>query len=158
MNIKLISPKMSLRPMDSAFKRLMSPPLPLVIVAALTPNDHKVWIEDENIGKINLNDNPDLVGITVNVDTSERSRNIAKHYRNKGIKVIFGGIYASANPDAMLKHCDSVVIGEAEEVWEHLLNDFASNQLKPVYRNEKITDLRNVPLPDWSFVDYRKYL
>ncbi|MDR0477565.1 MAG: hypothetical protein LBH14_06475, partial [Desulfobulbaceae bacterium] len=79
MNIKLISPRMSLRPMDSAFKRLMSPPLSLVTIATLTPKEHTVWIEDENIGKIELTDKPDLVGITVNVDTSERAFEIAKN-------------------------------------------------------------------------------
>ena len=158
MNIKLISPKMSLRPMDSAFKRLMSPPLSLVTIATLTPKEHTVWIEDENIGKINLTDNPDLVGITVNVDTSERAFEIAKQYRNKGIKVVFGGIHASANPYLMLQNCDSVVIGEAEEIWRSLLNDCAENQLKSIYKNDKVTELENVPLPDWSFVNCTKYL
>ena len=149
---------MSLRPMDSAFKRLMSPPLPLVIIASLTPKEHTVWIEDENVGKIKLSDKPDLVGITVNVDTSERACEIARHYRGKGVKVVFGGIHASANPDLMLKHCDSVVVGEAEEVWVNLLNDVAHNRLKPIYRHDGVTDLTKVPLPDWRFVDYKKYL
>jgi len=99
--------------MDSVYKRLLSPSLSLVTIAALTPKEHIVWIEDENIGKIKLTDNPDLVGITVNVDTSERAFEIAKSYRKRGIKVVFGGIHASANPDLMLQNCDSVVIGEA---------------------------------------------
>ena len=144
--------------MDSAFKRLMSPPLSLVTIATLTPKEHTVWIEDENVGKINLTNNPDLVGITVNVDTSERAFEIAKNYREKGIKVVFGGIHASANPELMLQNCDSVVIGEAEEIWCNLLNDFAKNQLNRTYKNDKTTDLKNVPLPDWSFVDCKKYL
>ena len=158
MNIKLISPRMSLRPMDSVFKRLMSPPLSLVIIATLTPKEHTVWIEDENVGKIKLTDNPDLVGITINVDTSERAFEIAKYYRNRGIKVIFGGIHASANPDLMLQYCDSVLIGEAEEVWYQLLIDLSKNQLKNIYKNDKITDLKNVPLPDWKFINCEKYL
>ncbi len=37
MRIKLIAPKMSLRPMDSEYKRVLSPPLSLLAVAALTP-------------------------------------------------------------------------------------------------------------------------
>ncbi|MDR2941090.1 MAG: B12-binding domain-containing radical SAM protein [Treponema sp.] len=158
MNIKLISPRMSLRPMDSAFKRLMSPPLSLVTIATLTPKEHRVWIEDENIVKIKLTDSPDLVGITVNVDTSERAFEIAKQYRSRGIKVVFGGIHASANPDLMLINCDCVVIGEAEEIWRNLLDDFESNQLRNIYKNDKITSLKNVPLPDWNFVDHQKYL
>ena len=149
---------MSLRPMDSAFKRLMSPPLSLVVLATLTSNEHTVWIEDENVGKIKLTDSPDLVGITINVDTSERAFEIAKNYRKRGIKVVFGGIHASANPELMLQNCDSVVIGEAEEIWSSLLSDFSNNQLKSIYKNEKTTGLKNVPLPDWRFVNCDKYL
>jgi len=144
--------------MDSAYKRLLSPPLSLVIIATLTPKEHTVWIEDENVGKIKLTDCPDLVGITVNVDTSERAFEIAKNYRDRGIKVVFGGIHASANPELMLQNCDSVVIGEAEEIWHGFLNDFAENQLKGIYKNDQTTDLKNIPLPDWSFVDCKKYL
>jgi radical SAM superfamily enzyme YgiQ (UPF0313 family) len=144
--------------MDSAFKRLLSPPLSLVTIATLTPREHRVWIEDENVGRIKLTDSPDLVGITVNVDTSERAFDIAKRYRSRGIKVVFGGIHASANPELMLENCDCVVIGEAEEIWRDLLDDFAKNRLKRVYRNDGITDLKNVPLPDWNFVNRGKYL
>jgi len=149
---------MSLRPMDSVFKRVLSPPLSLVTIATLTPIKHKVYIEDENTGKVNLSDNPDLVGITVNVDTSERAIEIAQQYRNRGIKVVFGGIHASANPDIMLQYCDSVLVGEAEEVWGDLLKDVEAGQLQSIYKNVNTTDLRNIPLPNWSFVNCKNYL
>jgi len=38
--IKLISPQMTLRPMDSHYKRAMAPSLALLTVAALTPPEH----------------------------------------------------------------------------------------------------------------------
>ena len=158
MKIKLISPKMTLRPMDSVFKRVLSPSLSLVTIATLTPSSHTVWIEDENTTRLNLSDSPDVVGITVNVDTSERAFDIARSYRKRGIKVIFGGIHASANPSPMLQHCDSVVIGEAEKSWGRLLSDCSKNRLKPIYRNESIPDLKNVPIPNWHFVDKRNYI
>ena len=88
MNIKLISPLMTLRPMDSEFKRRMSPPLSLLVLAALTPPEHTLILEDENIGKLTLTDSPDLVGITVNVDTSHRAYAIASHYRRRNIPVV----------------------------------------------------------------------
>jgi len=45
MKIKLILPKMSLRPMDSKFKRVMSPSVALLVLAALTPSEHEIDIE-----------------------------------------------------------------------------------------------------------------
>lgn len=158
MNIKLISPQMSLRPMDSVFKRVLSPSLSLVTIASQTPTEHYVWIEDENVEKSILNDDPDLVGITVNVDTSDRAFAIADLYRKKGIKVVFGGIHASSNPNLMLNHCDSVVIGEAEGYWSELLIDFSNGTLKKIYKNEFVPDLGNIPAPNWDYIKKNKYL
>ncbi len=149
---------MSLRPMDSVFKRVLSPSLSLVVIATLTPEEHHVWIEDENVSNLNLSDEPDLVGITVNVDTSERAFWIAEQYRKRKIRVVFGGIHASANPSLMLEHCDSVVVGEAEPVWEKLLDDLSKNNLQQVYQNEIIPDLKLVPIPNWNFVKKNNYL
>lgn len=158
MRIKLISPKMTLRPMDSEFKRVMSPSIALLILAALTPNEHEVYIEDENVCKLNLEDKPDLVGISVNVDTSKRAYEISKYYRKQGIKVILGGIHVSANPDEALASADSVCIGEAEELWEQVLADAQTGDLKKKYYNDKPTNLANTPIPKWSLINQSKYL
>jgi radical SAM superfamily enzyme YgiQ (UPF0313 family) len=158
LKIKLVSPKVSLRPMDSEFKRLMSPSLSLVTIASLTPGTHFVYIEDENIKPVNFTDNPDLVGITVNVDTTYRAFEIARIYRNKGIKVIFGGIHASSNPDSMLEHCDSVCIGEAEELWVSILDDLSNGILKQKYFFTGTTDLSKVPVPNWDTISKNNYL
>jgi radical SAM superfamily enzyme YgiQ (UPF0313 family) len=128
--IKLISPKMSLRPMDSELKRRMSPSLSLVILASLTPEPHIAYIEDENLKPVNFSDAPDLVGITVNVDTTYRAIEISKQFRDRGIKVVFGGIHASSDPDFMLEYCDAVCIGEAEDLWPQIINDFLNDIFK----------------------------
>ena len=157
--IKLISPRMSLRPMDSEMKRRMAPPLSLVTIASMTPKEHYVYIEDENIGEINFNDNPDIVGITVNVDTFYRAVEISEKYRTKGTKVIFGGIHASACPDDMIPHCDAVCIGEAEGLWQQIIDDCLHNTLKTQYHNTEPTDLSLVPVADWGFIKNNgKYL
>lgn len=158
LKIKLLSPRMSLRPMDTEFKRLMSPSLSLVMVASLTPPEHEVIIEDENIADIVMSDSPDLVGINVNVDTSHRAFAIADQYRKRGIPVVFGGIHASANPEEMLEHCDSVVVGEAEILWPQLIQDLLHGTMKPIYRNTTEVDLGMVPIPNWNTINKEKYL
>lgn len=158
MKIKLIQPKMSLRPMDSEFKRRLAPSLALLTIAALTPAEHEVYIEDENIEKINFDDKPDLVGITINIDTSKRAYEIASIYKNKKIKLVAGGIHASANPDEALKYFDSVCIGEAEELWNIILNDLKGGKLKSRYWSDKPANLEITPAPRWDLIDGRKYL
>lgn len=158
MRIKLIAPRMSLRPMDSEFKRLMAPSLALLTLAALTPPEHSVRIEDENAGKLRLDDRPDLVGITVNVDTAYRAYEIADLYRCKGCRVILGGIHASANPEEALGHADSVCIGEAESLWATILADCENGRLKPRYHAAEAPALDACPAPRWDLIDTRKYL
>jgi len=158
MKIRLIQPRMSLRPMDSEFKRLMAPSLALLTLASLTPKHHEVYIEDENVREITFDDEPDLVGITVNVDTSIHAYKIADTYRKRKIPVILGGIHVSVNPVEALRHADSVCIGEAEELWDEILSDVQKGELKERYYNPNPTDLSKVPILKREFVNSSKYL
>ncbi len=158
MKIKLIQPKMTLRPMDSEFKRLMAPSLALLTISALTPEGNEVYIEDENVRKINFDDSPDLVGITINIDSSRRAYEIASLYRKKNITTIAGGIHASANPEEVLKYFDCVCIGEAEGQWDKILEDLKNGKLKRKYSLDKPADLSITPIPKWELIDKSKYL
>ena len=158
MNIKLICPRMSLRPMDSEYKRVLSPSIALITVAALTPDKHSVYIEDENAQLLNLNDRPDLVGITVNVDTAKRAYEISQSYKKRHIPVVLGGIHASANPEEALRYADTVCIGEAEKSWPEILLDIAANRLKQRYYAADPVDLKETPIPRWDLLDHSKYL
>jgi len=144
--------------MDSEFKRLIAPSMALLTLASLTPKHHEVYIEDENIKEVVFNDEPDMVGITVNVDTSNHAYEIADIYRKKKIPVILGGIHVSANPIEALKHADSVCIGEAEELWGNILNDIEKGELKQQYYNSKPTQLSKVPVLKRNFINSSNYL
>ncbi len=43
-------------------------------------------------------------------------------------------------PEEALLHCDSVVIGEAELVWRHVLEDYENKSLKRIYKEEPLED------------------
>jgi radical SAM superfamily enzyme YgiQ (UPF0313 family) len=158
MKIKLISPQMSMRPMDSDFKRFMSMPLSLCLLKSLTPSEHFVYVEDENISPINFEDSPDLVGITVNVDTAHKAYRIADIYRKMGIPVVLGGIHPTVNPEECLNHADAICAGEVEYIWPELLKDLSAGRLKPIYRNNKVVDLTHSPIPDRSALPLGNYL
>jgi radical SAM superfamily enzyme YgiQ (UPF0313 family) len=152
---------MSLRPMDTQLKRLMSPSLALLVVAALTPPEHEVEYADDNVRSLPLHTDetpPDVVGISVNVDTSARAYAIAGHYRRLGASVVLGGIHASANPREAMQHADAVCIGEAEGTWPHILADFQAGRLQRLYRNQRPSDLSDTPLPRWDLARADDYL
>lgn len=120
-------------------------PTSLAYLAALTSSDWNIRIIDENIEALTLED-ADLVGITAMTSNAPRAYDISEQYRRKGIKTVIGGIHASMMPDEAMQFVDSVVIGEAESVWQGLLHDFERNELKRFYRGERIS-LENLVKP-----------
>jgi radical SAM superfamily enzyme YgiQ (UPF0313 family) len=124
--------------------------LTLTYLAALTPKEYEVEIVDEDYEEIDFSKKVDLVGITLNSVTSVRAYEIADIYKKMNIPVILGGFHASLFPKESLKRCDAVVIGEAEYVWEQVLNDFKSKNLKKIYKSEKLCDLKNIVYPRYE--------
>jgi len=137
MKILLISPAVS----DSkrTVKELMMPQLALYILEGLTPVEHEVKIIEEEVVPINLEESCDLVGISCMTANAPRAYEIAYEFRQRGKTVVLGGVHPTILPEEALDHADAVVIGEAEGVWEDLLQDFASGRLNKRYHN---------PLPD----------
>jgi len=134
------------------------PPLALATVAAATPEHVDVEIVDEALEPINYECGADLVGITTLTRFAPHAYTIADRFREKGIKVVIGGMHPSALPDEAIKHCDSVVIGEAEGVWSRLINDFEKKWLKKYYRNKDFVDLSTICTPRRDLYKKERYL
>ncbi len=111
------------------------PPLALGIIAALTPDDFEVELIDENMEGFSYK-HADLVGITTFTASAARAYELAVLYRKNGIPVVMGGIHASMCAEEALRYADSVVLGEAEDVWPGLIKDFLKGNLKRTYQAE----------------------
>lgn len=122
-----------------------TPPLCLGIIAALTPRPWKTRIFDENYQQFRYRE-ADLVGITAYTPNAFRAYEIARHYRERNIPVVMGGIHASMCPEEALKYVDAVVIGEAENVWARVLADFEAGRLQKIYRGT-FPEMNNQPIP-----------
>jgi radical SAM superfamily enzyme YgiQ (UPF0313 family) len=135
------------------------PVLGLLKVAALTPPGWQVTIQDEKVEPLDLTRDADLVGITAMTTTANRAYEIAGQYRRRGVKVVMGGMHASALPEEALEHCDSVLVGEAEELWPRLLQDFERQSLQRTYRHEDgFPSLDRLPRPNWDLYRDKRYL
>ena len=136
------------------------PNLGLPILAALSPPDVEISITDDLLTPIDLEKDlkeVDLVGITVLTKTALRAYEIADGYRKKGIPVVLGGIHPTALPEEAKEHADSVVMGEAEEVWPSLIEDFRIGNLKSFYRQERFTELSKIPRPRREILPRKGY-
>jgi len=128
-------------------KGLRMPELTLPVLAALTPPDIEVIVTEEDIEDVTYKSHVDLVGISLLTPFALRAYEIADEYRRRGVRVVLGGIHASALPEEAMRHADAVVIGEAENVWPQLIQDFRTHGLKPLYKSDRFADLTNLPLP-----------
>jgi radical SAM superfamily enzyme YgiQ (UPF0313 family) len=112
---------------------------------------------EEAIAPDDIHQGVDLVGITVLTELASRAYRIADAYRQKGVKVVMGGIHPTVLPDEALEHADAVVVGEAEGVWPRLVSDAASGQMQKTYRADKLTDLRGLPKPRRDLLPATRY-
>jgi radical SAM superfamily enzyme YgiQ (UPF0313 family) len=130
------------------------PPMSLSYIAAVTPSDWEVKIADENFGRLEVED-ADLVGISAFTSNINRAYEISRTYRKRGIKVVIGGIHASMLPDEALQYVDAVVIGEAEQIWGKVIEDFENNRLSGKYLGPRVDLTKNAVRPRRDLIDPR---
>lgn len=119
------------------------PPISLGIIAAMTPDYWEIVIHDEQFDPFVYQD-ADLVGFTSFTAQATRAYEIANLYRKKSVPTVMGGIHASMVPDEAALHIDTVIEGEAESIWNTVINDFEKGQLKKRYKGE-LLPMANFP-------------
>ena len=122
------------------------PPLSLGYIAALTPPDWEIEFIDENFEEF-IPLRADLVAITAMTIQINRAYGICEIYKKMSIPVILGGIHASMVPEEALDYATSVVIGEAENLWEQVIIDFINGKLKRIYKNTSFPSLQKMVIP-----------
>lgn len=114
----------------------------------LTPEDIETEIVDEVAREFNpeaTDEKPELAAVSVNFTSSAtRGYQIADALRKQGIKVIIGGNHATYCAEEAKRHADSVVMGEADEIWETVLEDARKNNLQPLYKAPRLPDLSSL--------------
>ncbi len=104
-------------------KAWYSPPLSLLTIAALTPEKVEVVLVQEDFEEIDYDASFDLVGISAMIQNVDRAYEIADRFRARGIHVVIGGMHPTVLAEEVALHADTVVVGEAEELWPRFLRD-----------------------------------
>jgi len=113
----------------------MMPQLALYILQGLTPPEHDVKLIEEETEDIDLDQECNLIGISCMTANAPRAYELCHEFKKRGKTVILGGVHPTILPDEALQHADCVVVGEAEGVWETVLEDFQNDNLKSKYHN-----------------------
>ncbi|RLA91825.1 MAG: B12-binding domain-containing radical SAM protein [Deltaproteobacteria bacterium] len=125
----------------------------LPTLAALTPPDIEVEILNEYNHPVNYETDADIIGITVMTSHASRAYEIADEFKKRGKFVVLGGIHPTVLPEEASKHATTVVIGEAEGIWEELLKDFQNGRVKKFYKAERFPLPHEIPIPKRGALD-----
>jgi radical SAM superfamily enzyme YgiQ (UPF0313 family) len=131
-------------------------PLCFAILKSLTPPDIDVALIDERLEDIPPGLSTDLIAMTVETYTARRAYEIADDFRRRGIPVVMGGYHPTFLPDEALGHANAVVKGDAEGVWERVVEDARNKALQPVYESAEFPSLEN-RMPDRSIFAGKNY-
>jgi radical SAM superfamily enzyme YgiQ (UPF0313 family) len=159
---------------DNHVTRNFLPQLWPFLLRQLTPAPHRVTIidgnalrlSDQELARFITANNVDLVGMGFMTRTAQKAYATAAAVRKEsGVPVVFGGPHVTEVPGESLgwtgrERCaDSVVLGEADDIWPVVVEDAARNRLKETYGSREAGDqnskpsLESYPAIDWENVD-----
>ncbi|MFQ5776832.1 MAG: B12-binding domain-containing radical SAM protein [Terriglobia bacterium] len=135
------------------------------LLKALTPPGHEVITVDGNIIRLSpeelahyvRREHIDLVGLGGMTRTIHRSYAVADSLRALGVPVIMGGPHVTEEHQEALEHANTVVCGEADDLWPQLLADFEAGKLQSLYRAQEKPSLANYPIIDWEKMDFKQF-
>ncbi len=121
-------------------------------LAAATPEEIDITLIDETVNnRVNYNTSAELIVIMFSTPDALKGYKHAQEFTRRGKTVVLGGLHPTFMHSESLEYGDSVIIGEAEQVWYDLIKDYLTGTLKQIYKS-------NTPFCLDNMVPYRQDL
>jgi radical SAM superfamily enzyme YgiQ (UPF0313 family) len=139
-------------------KKAAYPPLGLLTVAAMLPDEYNKRLLDVNVDALSDSDLAwaDIAFIGAMAVQRDSAKHIIARCREADLKVVAGGPLFTAEPEAF-EEVDHLVLDEAELTLPSFLKDLKNDRLKKIYRASGFCDLDHTPSPAWNLIDMKKY-
>lgn len=139
-------------------KKGSSPPLGLLTVAAMLPEEWGKRLVDLNVSELTEEDLSwaDCALVGGMVVQGESARGVIARCREAGLTVIAGGPLFTSQHERF-DGVDHFVLNEAEVTLPQFLDDFRRGCARRVYTSPDFADLRETPVPMWELVNPRHY-
>ncbi|TVQ82361.1 MAG: radical SAM protein [Bacteroidetes bacterium] len=157
MQILFIQPAVGKKAHTPYTKTWQMEPLAIAVLSAITPPHIEKIFFDDRIEEIPYDHPADLVAITLETYTARRAYEIAAGFRKRGKTIVMGGFHATLATQEVMQHADVVVTGQAEGIWQQLLEDFATGKLKKLYQSKQTVETTGI-IPDRKIFQHKKYL
>jgi len=139
-------------------KRAAFPPLGLLTLAAMLPNDWELRLVDTNVER--LKDDhlrwADYVMISGMIVHKESVNGIVERCHKLSKPIIAGGpLFTTGH--AAFPQIQHFVLGEAEEIMPQLIEDMKAGTVRHSYQATGRPDITKVPVPRYDLIDFRHY-
>ncbi len=141
-------------------KKATFPPLGLLTVAAMLPEEWEKNLVDMNITALTDKDVKwaDYVFISAMVAQQDSAREVIDRCKKFGTKIVAGGPFFSPGyEDFGFDEIDHLIFNEAEDILPLFLQDLEKGCAKHIYAPEDWPDIKKTPVPLWSLISKKKY-
>lgn len=139
-------------------KKAVSPPLGLLTVAAMLPEEWAKRLVDLNVTKLTGEDLAwaDYALISGMVIQKDSARRVIAQCKEAGVKVVAGGPLFTTEYD-QFEEVDHLVLNEAEATLPSFLADLERGCARHIYTTSEFADIRETPIPLWELADLNLY-
>ena len=128
---------------------------PGVLVIANLTDRTKYYIDlvDEMFNEVDADKHYDIVAMYTVTPNVKRAYMWADFYKSKGTYVVLGGVHSSVCPDEAERYADTLLIGEAENIWVEFLKDYELKETKKIYSQPiGVIDVTKSPIPAFDML------
>lgn len=139
-------------------KKASFPPLGLLTVAAILPEDWYKKLIDMNANQLMDDDIlwADFVFISAMSIQSESANEVIQRCKKLNVKIVAGGPLFTSNSEDY-NNVDHLVLNEAEITLPLFLNDLNEGKPKQKYTSDDWANITTTPLPLWELVPINNY-
>ncbi len=139
-------------------KKAAYPPLGLLTVAAMLPDDWEKKLVDMNETSLTDEDLKwaDYVFISAMVVQKNSVKEVIARGKEFNTKIVVGGPLFTTGYEEF-KGVDHFVLGEAEITLPLFLEDLAKGSAQHIYASNERPDITKTPIPLWSLINMKKY-
>jgi radical SAM superfamily enzyme YgiQ (UPF0313 family) len=141
-------------------RKALMPPLGLITIAAMLPEECKPRLVDLNCDPLTDADIEwaDVVFLSAMLSQKGKMFAAASRCRSLGKTIVMGGPFPTSCPDECVPWCDTLVLGEAEAVWETFSSDLVNHRLQARYASDDKPDVTKTPVPRFDLLNAGNYL
>ena len=141
-------------------KKAAFPPLGLLTVAAMLPEEWQKKLVDMNITTLTDEDIKwaDYVFISAMIVQQEAVKEVIARCGELHAKIVAGGpLFTTGYEQLNLGDVDHLVLGEAENTLPLFLEDLQKGCAQHIYESSEHPEITKTPVPLWELVDMGKY-